>query len=383
MKLNKSTLAILAAAAMCAAVPAVNAAEVYNKDGSELNLNGRFNGMQYFSGDDAEQGNKSFFRLGVDGKTKINDHMTAYGKWEYEVKLNKIESDSTQGDKTRYAFIGMDFGDFGAIDYGRNDGVIKMVAAHAGKSYEFDNKTMNFTDSFLTDRANGVFTYTTSNLWGMVPDFKLAFQYQSAENDKTGDRPLNESHGQGVGVLFDYGNIGDTGIGFAGAYTTSELSDIQKKHGTTLLTEDKDRAESWNSSLRYENGGFYTAVMYGESRNTVLHNGIAWANGNRLNDLTFAGLADKTKNIEAVVQYQFTPEIAANIGYQHSKADVTKVLGGQVSEDLVKFWDVGVKYNFTKNFYTYADYKVNLLKDNNKFGLANDDIVAVSLNYEF
>ncbi|WP_162869404.1 porin, partial [Klebsiella quasipneumoniae] len=33
--------------------------------------------------------------------------------------------------------------------------------------------------------------------------------------------------------------------------------------------------------------------------------------------------------------------------------------------------------------YTYVDYQINQLSDDNKLKLANDDIVAVSLTYRF
>ena len=56
------------------------------------------------------------------------------------------------------------------------------------------------------------------------------------------------------------------------------------------------------------------------------------------------------------------------------------------SRDLHKYIDLGVSYNFNKNFVTYADYKINLLKDNDftrAAGLKKDNLVALGMMYQF
>lgn len=102
---------------------AANAAEIYNKDGNKLDLYGKIDGLHYFSDDKSVDGDQTYMRVGVKGETQINDQLTGYGQWEYNVQANNTESSSDQA-WTRLAFAGLKFGDAGSFDYGRNYGVV-------------------------------------------------------------------------------------------------------------------------------------------------------------------------------------------------------------------------------------------------------------------
>jgi outer membrane pore protein E len=60
-----------------------------------------------------------------------------------------------------------------------------------------------------------------------------------------------------------------------------------------------------------------------------------------------------------------------------------KDVEGVGDADLVKYFEIGATYYFNKNMYTYVDYKINQLNDDNKLKLSTDDIVAVNLTYRF
>ncbi|BDG84630.1 hypothetical protein TUM20903_21720 [Citrobacter koseri] len=111
------------------AAGAVNAAEVYNKDGNKLDLYGKVTALHYFSDDKGDDGDKTYARLGFKGETQINDQLTGFGQWEYEFKGNNDESNGTKGNKTRLAFAGLKFDQFGSLDYGRNYGVVYDIGA--------------------------------------------------------------------------------------------------------------------------------------------------------------------------------------------------------------------------------------------------------------
>lgn len=91
----------------------VNAAEVYNKDGNKLDLYGKVHAQHYFSDDNGSDGDKTYARLGFKGETQINDQLTGFGQWEYEFKGNRTESQGADKDKTRLAFAGLKFADYG------------------------------------------------------------------------------------------------------------------------------------------------------------------------------------------------------------------------------------------------------------------------------
>ncbi len=92
------------------------------------------------------------------------------------------------------------------------------------------------------------------------------------------------------------------------------------------------------------------------------------------------GFANKTQGYELVAQYQFEYGLRPSIGYVQSKA---KDVEGVGDADLVKYFEVGATYYFNKNMYTYVDYMINQIDDNNKLGVSSDDIVAVALTYRF
>ncbi|EPM0145837.1 porin OmpD, partial [Citrobacter freundii] len=105
------------------AAGAVNAAEVYNKDANKLDIYGKVHAQHYFSDDNGSDGDKTYARLGFKGETQINDQLVGFGQWEYEFKGNRSESQGSEADKTRLAFAGLKFAEYGSFDYGRNYGV--------------------------------------------------------------------------------------------------------------------------------------------------------------------------------------------------------------------------------------------------------------------
>ncbi len=97
--MKRSVLAL--AVALGAITSFANAAEIYNKDGNKLDLYGRVSAKHVFSKDKSEDGDKTYVRLGFKGETQINDQLTGYGQWEYNVQANHDEAQGTTGTKTR------------------------------------------------------------------------------------------------------------------------------------------------------------------------------------------------------------------------------------------------------------------------------------------
>ncbi|EBP9598738.1 porin OmpD, partial [Salmonella enterica] len=156
----------------------VNAAEVYNKDGNKLDLYGKVHAQHYFSDDNGSDGDKTYARLGFKGETQINDQLTGFGQWEYEFKGNRTESQGADKDKTRLAFAGLKFADYGSFDYGRNYGVAYDIGAWTDVLPEFGGDTWTQTDVFMTGRTTGVATYRNTDFFGLVEGLNFAAQYQ-------------------------------------------------------------------------------------------------------------------------------------------------------------------------------------------------------------
>lgn len=349
---------------------AANAAEIYNKDGNKLDLYGKIKGLHYFSNDKGADGDKTFARLGLKGETQINDQLTGYGHWEYNMKANSTEDSNGGGNKswTRLAFAGLKLGNAGSFDYGRNYGVVYDVTSWTDVLPEFGADTYD-SDNFLQQRANGLATYRNSDFFGLVDGLNFALQYQgtngSAERTNNGYPDALKQNGDGYGIATTY-RVWD-GISAGLAYSHSKRTHEQNALGFG----QGEYAETYTGGLKYDANNIYLAAQYTETRNAT-----------RLGKL---GFANKAQNFEAVAQYTFDEiGLTPSLAYLQSKAK--DIDYGYGSQDLVKYVDVGVTYAFNKNMSTYVDYKINLIDSNYKTkaaGISTDDIVALGIVYQF
>ena len=396
--MKRKVLALLLPALLAAG--AANAAEIYNKNGNKLDLYGKVDGLRYFSDDAGSDGDMTYARLGFKGETQINDMLTGYGQWEYNIQANGTESD--KGDSwTRLAFAGLGFGQNGTFDYGRNYGIVYDVEAWTDMLPEFGGDTYTQTDVYMLGRTNGVATYRNKGFFGQVDGLNFALQYQG--NNENGDsrwsgqegsgnsegRKLAKENGDGFGMSTSYDF--DFGLSLGAAYSASDRTDSQVARGYQDGMNKRNNyaggetAEAWTVGAKYDANNVYLAAMYAETRNMTYYGG-----GNGENN---GGIANQTQNFEVVAQYQFDFGLRPSIAYLQSKG---KDLGGQevshgnwryVDKDLVKYVEVGMTYYFNKNMSTYVDYKINLLDEDDSFyesnGIATDDIVAVGLVYQF
>ncbi|EHM46316.1 MAG: porin OmpC [Yokenella regensburgei] len=357
---------------------AVNAAEIYNKDGNKLDIYGKIDGLHYFSKDKNADGDQSYVRGGFRGETQIDNQITGYGQWEYNVQANNTEGSSNQS-WTRLAFAGLKFGDAGSFDYGRNTGVVYDVTSWTDVLPEFGSDGSNGTydaDNFMQSRANGLATYRNSDFFGLIDGLNFALQYQGKNGSAGGEGATNNGrdalsqNGDGFGTSVTY-DIGD-GVSAGFAYSHSRRTDDQNR----LAVGRGDYAETYTGGLKYNANNIYLATQFTQTYNATR------LSGNGAQD-SISGFANKAQNLEMVAQYQFDSGLQPSIAYLQSKG---KNIEGFGDQDLLKYIDVGTTYNVNKNISTYVDYKINLLKNNEftqRAGISTDNIVALGLVYQF
>ena len=341
---------------------AANAAEIYNKDGNKLDLYGKVDGLHYFSDDDSADGDQTYMRLGFKGETQVNDQLTGYGQWEYQGNSGENENNSW----TRVAFAGLKFADAGSFDYGRNYGVVYDVTSWTDVLPEFGGDTYG-SDNFMQQRGNGFATYRNQDFFGLVDGLNFALQYQGKNGSASGEGQTNNGrdalrqNGDGYGGSLTY-DLGD-GFAIGTAVTSSKRTADQNAAG---YYGEGDRAETYTGGLKYDANNIYLAAQYTQTYNATRAGDLGWAN--------------KAQNFEVVAQYQFDFGLRPSIAYYKSKAKDVEGIG---DEDYINYIDVGATYYFNKNMSTYVDYQINQLKDDNKLGINNDDIVALGLVYQF
>ena len=359
---------------------AANAAEIYNKDGNKLDLFGKVDGLHYFSDDKNADGDQTYMRIGFKGETQVNDQITGYGQWEYQIQGNAPESENNSW--TRVAFAGLKFGDAGSFDYGRNYGVVYDVTSWTDVLPEFGGDTYG-SDNFMQQRGNGFATYRNADFFGLVDGLNFALQYPGKNGSPSGEgadgiaytgvtnngREALRQNGDGVGGSVTY-DIGE-GFGLGAAVSSSKRTDEQNR---AIYLGNGDRAETYTGGLKYDANNLYLAAQYTQTYNATRVGGEGWAN--------------KAQNFEVVAQYQFDFGLRPSVAYLQSKGKNLGTLNGRNydDEDLLKYVDVGATYYFNKNMSTYVDYKINLLDDNNftrDAGISTDDVVALGLVYQF
>ncbi|EMI7380164.1 porin [Salmonella enterica] len=375
--MKKVTVALSAVALTVIIAGVADAAEIYNEEGNKLDLYGKVDGLHYFSSDKEKDGDQSYVRVGFKGETQINDSLTGYGQWEYNIMANNTEGDdASNGNATRLAFAGLKFATLGSVDYGRNNGVIYDIGAWTDVLPEFGNDTYEDADRFMTGRANGLLTYHNTDFFGLVDGLNFSLQYQGknggdGESNNGKERKSENQNGDGYGMSVTW--EGDAGFGLGTAYSNSRRTYEQNKD-----SDAAKRAEVWAAGLKYDANNIYLAATYAHAVNSQWLE--ADNNSKIASDFGTTELrTHKTDSYEIVAQYMFDFGLQPSIAYLQSKAKDT--VYGDV--DLVKYVDLGATYNFNKNMSAYIDYKINLLKDDNPAGLSNHNIVATGLVYEF
>lgn len=291
-----------------------NAAAVYSKDGTSLNVNGRIRAR--FSNGDAKTtlgaaGNgdstlKNNARFGVDGQTKVNDNLTAffYAQWD--------TSDSNDRDSfsARDQYVGADFGQFGKVTAGRFLSPVYNVLA--GTDVHFD-----FTGNHLGDnnRRGGQLKYTFA-----ASGFEANVAYQtaidgikvaSAEQKKF---DVDSGYSASVGYTFDNVVFGPLALKLGYEYFKGQTGD-------DLVTKDDNKTLSNNA--QYDNLGVFAA---GITWGTYASGPYAALSYSKSDYNTIKKEQDfKIEAFESVFGYGFDNGLYADIGYvwqQYSPDDL-------------------------------------------------------------
>ncbi|MEN0630402.1 porin, partial [Phytobacter ursingii] len=262
--MKRKVLAILVPALLSAG--AANAAEIYNKNSNKVDFYGKMVGERIWSDTDknnSENEDTSYARVGIKGQTQINSELTGFGQWEYNMDASHPEGG--QESKTRLAFAGLKFGNFGSFDYGRNYGVAYDVAAYTDMLVEWGGDSWASADNFMNGRTNGVATYRVSDFFGEVEGLNLALQYQGKNDNRIVRKQNGDGYSMSASYEFD-------GFGFAATYGKADRTDEQ------AADRKGDNAEVWSIATKYDANNVYAALMYGETRNMTVEKDGQFAN---------------------------------------------------------------------------------------------------------
>ncbi len=288
----KKSLLALAVAAFAAT--AANAAAVYEKDGTSLNIGGEVeimggNANGYFENSAKDSTTRDRARLSLDGRTQLTSGIAAYGFYEWEVNHDG-DSKEAQDLNGRYSYVGVDFGAFGKIQAGRyedpfeyasnvvdnleevgvyggmderNSGNLSYMWSgfgfDAGVNYQFavDNYNADdFIGTFDVDHGFSVYAGYTTPTVGFGPiSIRAAYQYLNGQHEHEVEGNVRDDDGKVESTKYiksvktydlgvSWGNFGD-GLYFATNFNHSKATGLND--GT--YTEQTVRA--WESMASY------------------------------------------------------------------------------------------------------------------------------------
>ena len=382
----KRNLLAIAIPALLVAAGANASIEVWNKDGNKVDFYGRVKAANNITDrGQKDEGDDTSARLGMSGQTQITDSLVGYGRWEYEADAGK-NSDN----EVRYAFAGLNFGDLGSFDYGRNDGVLKAITAYTDVLPQFGGEAANNAWNVLSSRTKAVATYRNNNFFGLTDDISFALQYADNGDNSTTVDGIKGNSREAYGANVQW-RIFDTGLTAGAGYAQSTQSDT--RHNT------------WAAGLKYENYDLYLAANYFQSK-VKRGNTVKWKTPQydvyRDRDV-------KIRGFELVAQYGIDLEVGRltpSLAYvQHkykvdslhfSDANYRYYAAGENSP-IAKYVSLGATYDLNKNFSAIVEYKFNLL-DHKDIGADRDtetprgkhgnkpgtkDVLGVGLIYQF
>ncbi|HDX8940861.1 porin [Klebsiella michiganensis] len=332
-----------------------SASEIYNKDGSKLDLYGRIKAQRQFTENSNQD--KTFARLGFRGESNISDKLIGFGQFEYQFNANQTKENPPG--IIRLAYAGLKFDGIGSIDYGTNYGIIYDIGSYADNFTEFGGDSYQRAYNFMAGRAIGVLTLRNTTLHDKL---KIGLQFQGENANQT----WHKANGKGIGASLEYEVVDSLIIGSAYSHA-NHTSDIKSKGYAN------GNANAWTLGVKYTPSGYYFAATYAETKNMTPFFDKRLGKGEGF-------FLDKTKNIEVVAAYMFDSGVRPSLGYLRSQANVN----GQEMIDVVKYIQIGASYNLNKNSIVAIGYKINLLSDEMKdYGIAADNHAVASITYQF
>ncbi|WED22422.1 porin [Vibrio sp. JC009] len=300
--MNKKIIALAVAAAATSSL--ASAAEVYNENGTKLNIGGRaeFRGdfIGKSSGEEIEgtMSDASRFRLNVGGETQITEELTGFGFYEGEQRQSADL-------KQRYTYAGLK-GNFGAVSFGRQDTAAVQISNMSDMT-TFTGGQKAFIDA-SNEQQNNTIAYT-----GEFGGLNLQASYIAGEE--------KDSDGYGVSAVYTL----DMGLGFGFGYSAEGEGD-NGVEGNAMI-----------AGINYELGGLYLGATYtmGDTGDNE--------------DEEFTGM-------ELAAVYDFSNGFALKGAYQNSEID-----GKSSSYTKSDFFEITGDYRFNKNLNAYVSYMLNNL----------------------
>ncbi|CAL4321847.1 porin [Buchnera aphidicola] len=350
--INRQSLAILIP--LCLYSGNVHAEQVYHNN--TINVYSQINPLHFYSHTTDpliinSLGNYSNIKLGFFNQYYINEKNFGYARFEYcprFIRYNPENYSHVINDNVGLAYVGINLGDWGSIDYGRNYGVMHYSKRFTEKFFnDSENIVFHDDDNFLLGRADGVLSYKSRDFAGYMSDFNFILQHQTHYQKK--HYYLSNKYNDSWGIALNYINhfgLKISGTAFFSPYDNS-------RNGANLHSH---WAKSYGLGCSYNVGNVSFAGFYGFLKNSAFP---------YMKDSVRYDLLD---TFEIGGKYNFQNGITASLGYVKSfgtEYDYMRNVIVSQPKPLNNHFNVIMNYEINKHFTASFHYKLNLLKESN------------------
>ena len=375
--MKKSFLALAVAALAATSIASTaSATTVYDKDGTSLSVFGRVQTVLYsgkksdVSGEEASINASA--RLGVDLRTQIASGIAAFARAEWDAADGNNVEDGKSEDhfKTRYLWVGLDFGQAGSLKVGKFEPAIKYAISQTDIFDDYGTSGLLGND----DKREGVVQYQWSGFgFDAIASYVFAKDSEHVDGAYYKAETVDMKNTVSLAVGYTSPDVVFGPIAVRAGYEHGNFNDAADsnnsfKVGTlpnqvTLAYDDYDQfalGVSWGS---LDLGPYVGAVYQQREFSSTFVSGIKEVSPDQ-----------KISGYEFAVGYSFANGVTARTGYMSKTIEVD---GG----DDVKAAVVPVYANWQINpqFNVWAEARFDAGTDEDKDG---KDFAAASVGCE-
>ena len=383
--MKKSFLALAVAALAATSIASTaSATTVYDKDGTSLSVFGRVQTVFYsdkqsgVSNDEASINASA--RLGVDLRTQITSGIAAFARAEWDgADGNNVEDGKSEDHfKTRYLWVGLDFGQAGSLKVGKFEPAIKYAISQTDIFDDFGCAGLAGND----DKREGVVQYQWSGFgFDAIASYVFAKDNEHIDGaygvKENADMKNTVSLAVGytspdvvfgpiaVRAGYEFGNFAD------GAITNNQGTVIgyQNSFDTGLAYDDYKHfavGVSWGSL----DLGPYVAAVYQQRAFSSTKTPAATA-ATETYDLTVSGY-------EFAVGYSFANGVTVRTGYMSQNYEEDVAGGADVDASVVPVY---ANWQINPQFNVWAEARFDAGTDDNETNSNKNFDDTIGTNY--
>jgi predicted porin len=374
--INRRSLAILIP--LCLYSGNINAKEIYNQNKNTVDVYAEINPL-YFYAHTTDPfilnalGNYSNIKFGAYGRTYINKFVTGYVRFEYLPKFtcyNPENYNRPVDNNIHLSYVGLDFGRWGTLDYGRSYGVMYYPKQFTEKFFDSnENIVFHKDNNFLMGCADGLLTYKNKNFAGYLKNFDIILQHQT--HYQRDNLYLSNKYNDSWGMSLTYNSdIGLTLIGSA------FFSPYDNSHNGANLTSHW--VKSYGVGCHYSTNNISLSGFYGYLKNSAfpyMKDSIRY---------------DLLSTIEVSGEYDFKNGVKTSVAYVKSfgtQYDYVKNVTISKPTPLNHHINLIINYAIHPNIIANLHYKINFLQDSDvpdkEFLHYSENTFGAGLTYNF